>query len=72
MVAPAVVLAVVVVLFVLDCIPNAMNNPLFTVCAGGLASVAVIVPSAEVEHSIEGDPEGALPACGDEGCLEQA
>ena len=37
-VAPAMVLAVVVVLYTIDCIPNGMVNPIFTLALGGLAS----------------------------------
>ncbi|HEY4329275.1 MAG TPA: O-antigen ligase domain-containing protein [Phycisphaerae bacterium] len=40
LIAPPIILGVVVVLYVLDCIPNGMVNPIFTVCVGGLASLS--------------------------------
>lgn len=40
-IAPTVVLAVVVVLYCIDCIPNGMVNPIFMLVAGGLASCGV-------------------------------
>ena len=40
-VAPAIVLAVVVVLYWIDCIPNGMVNPIFMLAVGGLASCGV-------------------------------
>ena len=39
-VAPAIVLAVVVVLYWIDCIPNGMVNPIFMLAVGGLAGTA--------------------------------
>lgn len=40
-VAPAAVLAVCIILYMADCILNAMVNPIFMLAAGGLAGVAV-------------------------------
>ena len=40
-VAPAAALAVGIVLYMLDCVLNAMVNPIFMLAAGGLAGVAV-------------------------------
>jgi hypothetical protein len=40
-VAPAAGLAVCIVLYMLDCILNAMVNPIFMLAAGGLAGVAI-------------------------------
>lgn len=41
LVAPAAALAVVVLLWMADCVPNAMMNPLFTVMAGGLMGLEI-------------------------------
>lgn len=40
-VAPAAALAVCVVLYMLDCVLNAMVNPIFMLAAGGLASISL-------------------------------
>lgn len=40
-VAPAAVLAVVIILYILDCLANAMVNPIFTLACGGIAGVAM-------------------------------
>jgi hypothetical protein len=40
-VAPAATLAVCIVLYMLDCLLNAMVNPIFMLAAGGLATVAL-------------------------------
>jgi hypothetical protein len=40
-VAPAAALAVCIVLYMLDCLLNAMVNPIFMLAAGGLATVAL-------------------------------
>jgi hypothetical protein len=40
-IAPAAALAVCVVLYMLDCVLNAMVNPIFMLAAGGLAGVAL-------------------------------
>ena len=44
--APAVVLAVVLVLYQVDCIPNAMGNPVFMVICGGLATTGMSLQRA--------------------------
>ncbi|HEY9632398.1 MAG TPA: O-antigen ligase domain-containing protein [Coleofasciculaceae cyanobacterium] len=40
-VAPGVVLAVVVTLYMLDCVLNAMTNPIFALASGGIAGVVL-------------------------------
>jgi len=40
-VAPAAALAVCIVLYMLDCVLNAMVNPIFMLAAGGLASISL-------------------------------
>ena len=52
-VAPAVVLALVVVLYVIDCVPNGMVNPMFTLCAGALATLAAGAGICETQESME-------------------
>ncbi|MDJ0734015.1 MAG: O-antigen ligase domain-containing protein [Nostocaceae cyanobacterium] len=43
-VAPAGAIAVVVILYILDCLTNAMVNPIFTLACGGVAGVAITEP----------------------------
>jgi hypothetical protein len=40
-VAPAAIMATILLLYMLDCILNAMTNPVFSVMCGGIAGVAV-------------------------------
>jgi hypothetical protein len=40
-VAPAAAVAVLVVLYMLDCVLNAMTNPVYALCSGGLAGVVL-------------------------------
>ena len=49
---PAIVIALVVVLYVLDCIPNAMTNPIFMLCTGALVSLAILPAAAAAPSSI--------------------
>jgi len=55
LVGGAVVLALVVVLYVIDCVPNGMVNPMFTMCVGALGSLAAIT------DRIAGDVHSAVP-----------
>ena len=43
-VAPAAAIAVVLILYMLDCLANAMVNPIFTLACGGIAGVALKEP----------------------------
>ena len=45
-VAPAIALAVVVVLYWIDCIPNGMVNPIFMLAVGGLGTVLMVRSTA--------------------------
>jgi hypothetical protein len=55
-VAPAIVLAVVTTLYMLDCVLNAMTNPIFAVISGGLSGV-VLTPDPTI-NQLRGTPSG--------------
>jgi hypothetical protein len=73
--AAVAVLAIFIPIFMLDCLLNAMINPVYILTVGGLASIAAIRPAAEPEAmeegeiEVEGEPESAE---GEESSEEQA
>lgn len=58
--APAVALAVVLVIYALDCLMNAMPNPIYTLIAGGL--VAASMKAGSTSTTSYGHRAGAIPA----------
>jgi hypothetical protein len=60
-VAPVVALAVMVVLYMLDCIMNAMINPLYILAAGGIAGL-VMSPEVTRRTSPKQVPKQLVPA----------
>jgi hypothetical protein len=65
-IAPAAALAMVLVLYLIDCVSNAMVNPLFTLVAGGLASVVTarvdVLASASAPATRRAKPILNLPS----------
>ncbi len=61
-VAPAAAMAVMVVLYAIDCLFNAMINPLFTMAAGGLVSTAASIPTFRRAPAPEAPPPRPRPA----------
>ena len=63
MAAPAV-LAVFLATYAIDCLMNAMQNPVYIVCMGGLASLAIAgnAPQQRAVQPSAGRPMGARPS----------
>jgi O-antigen ligase len=58
-VAPAAALALVLALYLIDCLSNAMVNPLFTLAAGGLTSLVVTAPAGIESAQLRRKPSRA-------------
>jgi hypothetical protein len=57
-VAPAAGIAVIVTLYAIDNLFNAMTNPIFIVCAGGLVSTAAAMPNARrIRPPVQSQPQ---------------
>jgi hypothetical protein len=57
--APLAVLAMVGILFTIDCLPNAMINPIFVVVVGGISNY--LVPGALMSPRMDTNPACGLP-----------
>jgi hypothetical protein len=57
--APAAVLAVIVTLYMLDCILNAMINPVFALASGAIAGATVDQNDKKQTHQLRGTPVAA-------------
>lgn len=60
-VAPAAVLAVILVLYMLDCVLNAMTNPIFAFTSGGISALTLKKPET-FKRKRRSLPQRSLPA----------
>jgi O-antigen ligase len=78
-VAPVAVLTVALILYVIDCLLNAMTNPVYTVIAGGLATLVTSPQESVVEPKMrrisqvsDSAPEAPTPAAPPQRSLQGA